>query len=167
MSAPLCSPQVSEVRASDRRRQRWRAGSCGLGNSPGEKGGHSCLVPNEGKGGEGVGTPGYLAESVLVSTVFGRWRRRRRRPPLSGLRAPLCAQQGLGWRCARAARSDCPRVCGGRGLAGAGGGGRGWGRSPRLGPGRRRQPPPQLWTLSHSGSFRPFLFPLDESPGDR
>lgn len=159
MSGPLSSPPVSEVRASDWRRRRQQAGYCGLGNSPGEKGGHSCLVPNEGTRGEGVGTPGYLAESVLVSTVFGRWRRRRH-PLLSGLRAPLCAQQGLGWWCARAARSDRPRVCGcwgayaGVGVSPGPGVGDGIGdRALSLGSGRRRQSPPQLWTLSHSGSF--------------
>lgn len=141
------SPPVSEVRASDWRRRRQRAGSCGLGNSPGETGGHSYLVSNERTRGQGVETPGCLAESVLVSAVFRRWRRRRRPLP-SGLRAPLCAQQGLGWRCARLVCSDCPRACGCRGLAGAGDGDRVGDRALSPGPGRRRQPPPQLWTFS-------------------
>lgn len=134
--------------------------------------GRSGRVLGAGTRGGGDGATGHLAESVWVSEVFGK---RRRRPLLSGLRAPPCALRGPGRKFARAARSACDPVgfvvspgTGARGEGAVGGrrGSAGLGTALRPGPRRRRQLPPQLGLLVLVRLDR-FLFLLAEIPGDR
>lgn len=90
-------------------------------SSPGGEEGTLTPRPGRGDGSRGVGTPGHLAETVQVATVFGRWRRRR--PRRAGLRAPRCAQPVRGG----SLRAPPARVPAGFGVRTRPGGGTGLG----------------------------------------